>query len=263
MKTLLESKVRIPDWDSLSNLGDFRILPDDSDEEIQVSRTTVQMSSTTVHPAAYDTYHPQQGPDLIEPRRPSPLSSAKVPGHLRSQFVQNEGRPSPRAIPRRQVPGASPNSVDSQQTHRRQESSPRTASVSSGHPDERQPTDSPTLGNHPSVSRSSGSHTSSPIESMQFGVPPLQAPRPRPGASPPPTNGFATRPLPPINTRPFSSVINPQSSAIPRGNHQSPISPTSAWSQVNEPVEHGVRPGETEIMGDEFRGMYESPPPEL
>jgi hypothetical protein len=308
MKRLLESKVRLPDWDSLNNLGDFRIFLDDPDEEFELSISEkhtsgqilpeqpvdfeVQMSNTAVHPAEYSTYDGLRDQELENAMNSFRLPDKnqqyeKIPQHLKeSQLIHEEnhprGKPPPgQPVARKQLPGTSVSYVEGMRASRdRREPSLRGPSISSSYFDGRRQADSPTLGIYPPVSRSSGSPTpSSPISSMQFGVPPLQTQRAGGGLMPrtPPSlkNDYTTRPLPPINTshHPFSLMsLNPrgpfgnhtrqnsESGGQPISGYRSPVSPATTYehnrgSVSNEPVDYGVRPGETEIMKGEFQRM--------
>ncbi|RPA94691.1 hypothetical protein L873DRAFT_1935777 [Choiromyces venosus 120613-1] len=349
MKRLLEAKAELPDWNTLNNLGDFRILIDDADEEIELPISEkhtskqhspkpptenipnvpgVQMSNVAVHPAEYSTYESYSTEGYPDDELENVFHSLgvgsrrsqyeKSPQHLKeSQLVSERedtlqsakgpslGRSNTQIL-RKKVPEATPPSslpdigasgsgsmsyVDGLRIakNKRDASSQNASDTSkSGFPEERR-LDSPTLGNF-SASRSSATTTptpASPINSMQFGVPPLQPSRQKEHAVPRKPSSlnqsyYSTKPLPPLNTSaaPFSPAdVSPadfdahrgralgasqsQGGGMPaRNGYLSPVSPTYPYAAArnssgsfSEPVEHGVRPGETELMKDEFKTM--------
>jgi hypothetical protein len=333
MKRILESKAKLPDWASLSKLGDFRILTDDTEDELELRApknsapghcqaeqsvdSGIQMSNTAVHPAEYNTYEGHRDNGLEHPFNSFGLEEGsrsydKIPQHLKdSHLVAGEyhqgGKHSPlpppppppppppsspltRRVTRKQLPGpdltppmsphgTSMNYVNGLRVSKSRRESSSHRSAASSYLEERRH-DSPTLGNYPTTSRSSGSPTpSSQIDSMQYGVPPLQTPRLRDGSSPWMSSSLKrdyhpNKPLPQINTDPppFSPSSLSQmghtpshhreashSGHLPRGGYLSPVSPTAFMltrgSSGNEQVDYGVRPGETEIMKDEFKNM--------
>jgi len=349
MKRLLEAKAELPDWNTLNNLGDFRILIDDADEEIELPVSgkhtskqnspkpptenipnvpSIQMSNVAVHPAEYSTYESysakaHSNDELENAFRSLGVGSRetgpeKSPQHLKeSQLVSEredtlrsmKGRSLDRSntrVLRKKVPEATPPSSPPntgvpgvaslsyvnglKMAKSRQNSGSQSAStVGKGSFLEERRLDSPTLGNFSPPQSSTASPISmSPINSMPFGVPPLQSPRPGERTVPrgPSSLGkdyYSTKPLPPLNTTstaPFSpsdvspgdfgahrprdfSASQPQGGGIPtRNGYMSPVSPAYPYiaprnsrGSFTEPVEHGVRPGETEVMKDEFKTL--------
>ncbi|KAG0126667.1 hypothetical protein HOY82DRAFT_627089 [Tuber indicum] len=348
MKRLLEAKAELPDWNTLNNLGDFRILVDDADEEVELPTSenhtskqhspkpptgnvpSVQMSNVAVHPAEYSTYESysakgypddelenafkslgvgsretryEKSPQTLKesqlvPEREDALRSAKGPSLDRSNT-----RILRKKVPEAKSPSSPPGTVASEPTSmsyvkglrvaksKRDASSQNASTLGKNSFLEDRRLDSPTLGNYP-ASRSSA--TTSPtsmsqINSMQFGVPPLQSSRSKEhtaplNLSPLKQSYYSTKPLPPLDTStssaPFSpsdvspgdfgahrtrnlSVSQSQGGRMPTKNgYMSPVSPTYPYAAArnsggsfSEPIEHGVRPGEMEVMKDEFKAL--------
>ena len=354
MKRLLEAKAELPDWNTLNNLGDFRILIDDADEEVELPVSgkhtskqsspkppsenipnvpSVQMSNVAVHPAEYNTYEGYSAKSHSNDELESAFHSLgvgsreigheKSPQHLKeSQLVPEredalrsmKGRSLDRSntrVLRKKVPEATPPASPPDMgasgggsisyvnglkiAKSRQGSGSQSASaVSRGSFLEDRRLDSPTLGNFspPRSSTTASPISMSPINSMPYGVPPLQSSRSKERTTPraPSLLGqdyYSTKPLPPLNTTPtapFSpSDVSPgdvgayrardfstsqsQAGRVPTKNgYLSPVSPAYPYAaprnsprnsggSFTEPVEHGVRPGETEVMKNEFKAL--------
>lgn len=222
----------------------------------------VAMNNTTVHPAAYNTYESHDSDNLsisgleLSPNnqdtgQPSnsdvnqrvlvtPPTSPSDP-RRRASSSQVEGLGNPRRLPL--SPGGSMNGR--YHNHRTQAPDPLGGGLSRGF---------------------------TAINSMQYGVPPLDTPRPQeflPYRGPPiptkPNRNFQ-KPLPPLNLpiNESSSVNRFDPRDYPKTipgtpSYNGPVSPVTPGIRpemsIMEPPDYGVRPGESEIMKDGFRIM--------
>lgn len=219
------------------------------------------MNNTAVHPAAYNTYEGNDGDNL------------SINGIELSQSHWDTGLPTKNDVNRRPIPVTPPTSPPDPQ---RRASSSQAEGLrnrislplsTSGSMNGRYHNYSTPVSN---IVEGSLSKSSTVIDSMRYGVPPLEATYPHeplPYRGPPipnKPNGYSQKPLPPLN------LASHESSSIKRsGTHDygnmipavvSPVSPVTPGVRpeisIMEPQDYGVRPGESEIMKDGFRIMY-------
>lgn len=222
------------------------------------------MNNTAVHPAAYNTYEGNDGDNL------------SINGIELSQNHWNPGLPTNDDVNRRPIPVAPPTSPPDPQRRasssqveglRNQSSLPLSTS---GSMNGRYHNYSTPVSN---IVEGSLSKSSTVIDSMRYGVSPLEATYPHeqlPFRGPPipnKPNVYSQKPLPSLNlTAHESSSINRFGSnnygnMIPGGvSPNGPVSPVTPGVRpeisIMEPQDYGVRPGESEIMKDGFRIMY-------
>lgn len=221
----------------------------------------VAMNNTAVHPAAYNTYEGHDSDNLsINGLELSP-KNWDTGLHTNSDVNQRVlvTPPTSPSDPRRR---ASSSQVEGFGDQRRLPLSPG-GSMNGGYHNHHTQAPDPLVGG---ISRS---FTAATIDSMRYGVPPLETSRPQeflPYRGPPiPTkpNEYFHKPLPPL-----SLSINESSSVNPRDylqkipstpSQNGPVSPITPGIRpeisIMEPPDYGVRPGESEIMKDGFRIM--------
>lgn len=223
---------------------------------------SVIMSKTAVHPAAYNTYEGYNYRDDISPDPVRSPSNMTTYNQINRKPV-TMAPPSPPDPQRR----SSINQFNGPRNSRNLPPSPG-GSSDGGY------RDSPTLGTRSfgGLSRSSTVIGSTVIDSMRFGVPPLsEEPRAR-------ENPSFRGPLVPEkpnhlqNQRPMPPHLNPSEISLSPSTYNPPFSPDSISPTTRgsvgmpheashmETPDQGVRPGETEILGEAFRAMYVNPP---
>lgn len=237
-------------------------LPQQASSE-DLKRAPVAMSNTTVHPAAYNTYEGDGGDNL------------SIDGIELSSNHWNTGLPTNNDVNQRPVPVTPPTSPPDPQ---RRASSSQTEGLRNRSNFPLNPSGSMNGRYHnypiPVSNIVGGGLSRSPtfIDSMRYGVPPLDAPPPHeflPYRGPPTPNKpneYSRKPLPtlklpnespPVNRFGAYNYENTTSNGAPPSGPVSPVTPgIRPEISIMEPQDYGVRPGESEIMKDGFRIMY-------
>lgn len=227
------------------------------------SEDSVAMNNTTVHPAAYNTYEGDEGDNL------------SINGIELSPNHWNTGLPTNNDVNQRPIPVTPPTSPPDPQ---RRASSSQVEGLRNRSNFPLNPSGSMNGRHHnytTPVSNVVGGgllRNSTLIDSMRYGVPPLDAPHPHeflPYRGPPipnKPNGYSQKPLPTLKLSNESSSVNrfgahnyenTAPSGVSPSGPVSPITPgTRPEISIMEPQDYGVRPGESEIMKDGFRIMY-------